>query len=316
MSPNICLIGGCGSSGTTLLAHLLDGIGDLRCSPEAYVFHHERLYRPGLDFKRELYRALAQLGPRLTVDVEGLKFTLVDPIFISSRDFFGLKSIYDEYDLFTAAGSISDLAGHLRANLARRHGFPDSFLWVDQTPKNALTAAPFLDAMPGATFIHLVRDGRDVVASLARRYAKEMPGHAREAYVRVGALRWSYDVSRGLLARGRPGYLEVRYEDLTAEPLRCINRMLEHVERGPIDAAELRQKKSYAAEHFPLQFLGGTKPSWGANPTEEVTTRSVGRWRTDLSADEQARLGTLEFEIAGVGHPLRFAELLAELAYT
>lgn len=315
MDSNICLIGGCGSSGTTLLAHLLDGIGDLRCSPEAWVFHHERLYGAGPDFKRELYRALAQLGPRLTVDVAGLKHTLVEPIFISARDFFGLKTIYDEYDLFAAVDSVPDLVRHLMANMARRHAFPDPFLWVDQTPKNALAARPFLEALPGAKFIHLLRDGRDVVASLARRYASESPGGSREAYVRIGALRWCYDVSRGLQARALPGYLEIRYEELTADPLRWINVMLGHMGRAPIDAAGLRTKRSYAAEHFPLQFLGGGKPTWSASPLEAVTTRSVGRWRTELADDEQALLGSFEFQVSGVDQPLRFDRLLAELGY-
>jgi hypothetical protein len=315
MDANIGLIGGCGSSGTTLLAHLLDGIGDLRCSPEAYVFHHERLYAHDLDFKRELYRALAQLGPRLTLDVLGLKHTLVDPIFISSRDFFGLKTVYDEYDLFAAVDSFAGLAEHLMANMVRRHGFPDPFVWVDQTPKNVLTARLFLEALPSAKFIHLLRDGRDVVASLARRYASELPGGTRAAYVHVGALRWCYDVSRGLKARGLPGYLEVRYEDLTADPVHWINVILAHLGRAPIDAAGLRAKRSYAAEHFPLQFLGGNKPTWSASPLEAVTTRSVGKWRTDLSSDEQALLGTLEFQVAGVAQPLCFDRLLAALNY-
>jgi hypothetical protein len=314
MDTDICLIGGCGSSGTTLLAHLLDGIGDLRCSPEAYVFHHARLYR-GTDFKRELYRSLAQFGPRLTIDVLGLKHSLVDPIFISSRDFFGLTTIYDEYELFASVDSVAALGGHLKVNMGKRHGFPTGFLWVDQTPKNVLAAREFLESVPGATFIHLIREGRDVVASLARRYANEMPGGSREAYVRIGALRWCYDVSHGLRARGLPGYLEIRYEELARDPVGGINSILRHLQRPEIDADGLRRKKSYAAEHFPFQFLGGSKPSWSSSPTDAVTTRSVGKWRTELSEEEQAFLSTAEFEVQGVDRPLRFHDLLSELAY-
>jgi hypothetical protein len=312
--PGLCLIGGCGSSGTTLLAHLLDGIGDLRCSPEAYVFHHERLYE-ARDFKRELYRALSQLGPRVVFEVEDLKHVLVPPIFISGRDFFALTTIDDEYDLFRAVDSVAALARHLKANLEKRHGFARPFVWVDQTPKNVLAAARFLDALPEARFVHLIRDGRDVVASLAKRYAHETPGKSRSAYLKVAAVRWCYDVSRGRQARGRTGYLEIRYEDLAREPLATVNRVLDHLGRPSVDAAQLASKKSYAAEHFPFQFLGGLKPSWSAHPTEAVTTRAVGKWREELAPDELSMLLGAELEAAaGVG-PLRFAELLAELQY-
>jgi hypothetical protein len=314
MDPDLCLIGGCGSSGTTLLAHLLDGIGDLRCSPEAYVFHHESLY-DSRDFKRELYRALSQLGRRVIWEIEGVRHLLVPPIFISGRDFFALNTIDDEYDLYRDVDSVDALARHLKNNMERRHGFPRPFLWVDQTPKNVLVAVRFLEALPEARFVHLIRDGRDVVASLAKRYAHETPGKSRATYLEVGAMRWCYDVSRGLAARGRPGYLEIRYEDLTADPLASINRILSHLGRPSIDAAGLREKKSYAAEHFAFQFLGGPKPSWSAHPADAVTTRSVGKWRQELGSEELSMLLAAELTPPDGSGPLRFAELLKRLDY-
>jgi hypothetical protein len=313
MNPEVCLIGGCGSSGTTLLAHLLDCIGDLRCSPEAFVFHHRALYGAS-DFKRELYRSLAQLGPRLVFEVDGLNHSLVHPIFISARSFFGMWTLDDEYDLYSSVGSIAELVEHLKKRMQKRHGFPHPFLWVDQTPKNALVAPLFLSSLRGAKFIHLIRDGRDVAASLAKRYAHELPHKSRDTYLKVGALRWCYDVSRALMARGMPGYLEVRYEELTTDPLGTVNLILRHLEREEIDAAGLERKRSYAAESFPFAFLGGPKPSWGASPTEPVTPRSVGSWRRELSGDELALLSEAEFNVEGAG-PLRFSELLGQLAY-
>jgi hypothetical protein len=314
MDPNLCLIGGCGSSGTTLLAHLLDGIGDLRCSPEAYVFHHANLYRAE-DFKRELYRALAQQGAKVVFRRDGLEHCLVHPIFIAARDFLGLKTIYDEYDLFTSVDSMGTLAQYLKGRMETRHGFPHHFLWVDQTPKNVLTAALFLESLPGARFIHIIRDGRDVVASLAKRYAHESPGRSRENYVTIGALRWCHDVSWGMKARGLTGYLEVRYEDLTTQPLKWINVMLRHLDREEIDADRFQSKRSYAAEHFPFEFLGGPKPSWDASPTGPVTTRSVGKWRKELSPEDLSLLEAVEFEGLGDVGTLHFRELLAQLNY-
>jgi hypothetical protein len=162
VNPGVCLIGGCGSSGTTLLAHLLDCIGDLRCSPEAYVFHHRTLYEAS-GFKRELYRSLAQGGPRLVFDVQGFKYALVPQIFLSARAFFAIQTLDDEYELFRDTGSLPELVSQLKSLMERRHGSLHPFLWVDQTPKNALVAPLFLSSLPGAKFVHLIRDGRDVV---------------------------------------------------------------------------------------------------------------------------------------------------------
>jgi Sulfotransferase family len=311
---DIGLIGGCGSSGTTLLAHLLDGIGDLRCSPEAYVFHQQRLYSGG-DFKRELYRALSQLSPRVVYEAGGLKHVLVPPTFIAARDFFGLTTVDDEYELYRSADSMTALVSHLKANMERRHGFTAPFLWIDQTPKNVLTAATFLDSIPGGRFIHLIRDGRDVVASLAKRYAVETPGRSRTDYLKVGAMRWCYDVSHGLRARGQPGYLERRYEDLAADPLTSVNAILRHLGRPGVDESGLREKKSYAAEHFPFLFLGGEKPSWSAQPTDAVSTRAVGKWRHELGEEELSMLVDTELDGGADVGRFRFGELLEKLGY-
>jgi len=310
----VCLIGGCGSSGTTLLAHLLDGIHDIRCSPEAYIFHHRRLF--GSDhFQRELYRALAQLSPKWHYDVAGWSFPLVPPLFISGRAFFGLKTIYDEYDLFAASPTFAGLVAWLKRKMVEVHGFPEGFLWVDQTPKNVYGALGFLESFPDGKFVHLIRDGRDVIASLARRYALEFPGKSRRTYLSAGALRWCVDVSHGLKARGKPGYLEVRYEDLVGDPLKWVNVILDHVGRPEIDDTEFRNKQSYAAENFPKLFLGGDKPSWGANPSEGVNTSSVGRWRRDLDQEEMDAILSWSFEWRQGSEQAGTESLLRDLGY-
>jgi len=64
-----------------------------------------------------------------------------------SRDFFGLSTVDDEYDLYRSADSMAALIRPLKENLERRHGFTQPFLWIEQTPKNVLAAATLLVAL-------------------------------------------------------------------------------------------------------------------------------------------------------------------------
>lgn len=47
----------------------------------------------------------------------------------------------------------------------RKSGKPD---WVETTPKNLLRSVELDEFMPGVRFIHMVRDGRDVISSVIR----------------------------------------------------------------------------------------------------------------------------------------------------
>jgi hypothetical protein len=43
-------------------------------------------------------------------------------------------------------------------------------MWIDTTPINLFRSREIADFLPGAKFIHMVRDGRDVIASVVREH--------------------------------------------------------------------------------------------------------------------------------------------------
>ena len=89
----------------------------------------------------------------------------------------------------------------IRAGLA-----PTSTRWSEKTPKNVLFAGRALDYLgPGARFICIVRDGRDVVTSRHRS--------APERYW-VEPERWIADVEAGRAIENHPRVHTLRYEDL------------------------------------------------------------------------------------------------------
>ena len=183
-------------------------------------------------------------------------------------------------------------------DVTRRIGLVGARRGVEQTPETAFVIRAAHRAFPDATVIHLVRDGRDVVASLlergwlnAERQGSDDAGQeygarvrfwveperseefARASDARRAAWAWRRYVGA---ARAANDVLEVRYERLARDPTAIAGEL----------AAVLEVPST------PL-----------ARSLQAVHEHSIGRYRRDLT---HAQLADVEAE---AGH------LLAELGY-
>jgi Sulfotransferase family len=182
----------------------------------------------------------------------------------------------------------------------RRLAFVQHLRGVEQTPETSFVVVAALAAYPGATALHVVRDGRDVVCSLLERgwLSAGRGGHddagagygayprfwvepeRRAEFERVSDARraaWAwrrYVTSAQQAPAGRT--VELRYEDLVADPAAAAARV----------GGGLHLDPGLLSEAF-----------------ESAHTNSVGRWRQDLTPEQ---LADVEAE-AG--------DLLAELGY-
>jgi hypothetical protein len=112
--------------------------------------------------------------------------------------------------------------------------------WIDHTPRYALIVETLAEAFPGASFIHILRDGREVVHSMLN-FADAAPNPAVGRFLRRD-VPWATDM-RGACEEWRDHVeaaiafcqehidraMVVRYEDLVAEPqeaFRKIHRFL------------------------------------------------------------------------------------------
>ena len=182
----------------------------------------------------------------------------------------------------------------------RRLAFVQHLRGVEQTPETSFVVVAALAAYPGATALHVVRDGRDVVCSLlergwlsAGRGGHDDAGAGYGAYPRFwveperraefeqvsdarrAAWAWRRYVTS---ARRAPSErtVELRYEDLVADPTEAAARVSSGLHLDP----------GLLSEAF-----------------ESAHTNSVGRWRQDLTPEQ---LTDVEAE-AG--------DLLADLGY-
>lgn len=91
--------------------------------------------------------------------------------------------------------------------------------WADSTPEHGLHIPEIRRQFPGAKFIHMIRDGRDVAASLAKLgFIRPFTRHHDEPW-RASAAYWDWIVGR-IREYGRAGdgdYLEVRFPDLLGD---------------------------------------------------------------------------------------------------
>lgn len=171
--------------------------------------------------------------------------------------------------------------------------------WIEKTPNNVRAIDRLLTWYPNARFIHVIRDGRDVMCSL-RHHPRErvvngeiIPVQSNNP-IEKSATRWLNDTTMGLAFQNHPRCLEVRYETLVRDPETEMKRVCsfigEDYEPGMLDHTVEATKRSGQN----MNNAGAARP---------ITPKSVGRWVSDLREDERG----VFVDIAG--------ELLIALGY-
>ena len=208
-APGRTFLVGCPRSGTTLLQSLLFGHPDVISFPETFFFIHAlndqgKLHRLGLASvgARRGLESLAQLG-------------LIHPC--HRHRWAAVRTERSCARIFTAA---------LDGAAARA----DNALWLEKTPSHLHRVAAIESYVPRAKFVHMVRRGTAVVASLydvTHRHA-EAWGGPRD--IDDCARRWRHDVRLSLVHAGKPNHAFVAYEDLVADPDAVLMRLCRFLE--------------------------------------------------------------------------------------
>lgn len=202
---------GCPRSGTTLIQAMLAGHGAMTSFPETNFFHFAcRSSRRGffsrLSKRRCFEKALFETLRRLDrSDLGGMV----------PRSVRGFKEYADAYR-------------RVLDRIAIERGVRN---WLEKTPEHLHYLDLIAETIPDARFIHIVRNGSNVVASLARSVA-EGP---REWNWPVGDLdhyikRWNFDVEITLKAQANSRHHVVFYESLLGRPEEELRRVCDFLD--------------------------------------------------------------------------------------
>lgn len=170
----------------------------------------------------------------------------------------------------------ADVLAHLRQELPRTvRAFyadlaPEATFWGDKNPFYGTDDGVLetIDQLfPGARYVHLVRDGRDVVTSLHRRRG---PDGKRWATFDHGHTLWlhSLEVANAHAERVGDRYFQLRYEDLIADDVGKVKEVFTHL--GLVPSAEtLEYAGQQQAERTPLSTPTRTLDDVGGSAWED-----------------------------------------------
>ncbi len=249
---------GSASSGTTLLSVILDRHLTLACGPELYAFDKHQIYRPYDSFLENL--------------PDWLRYGMVSDGQVNTREFFFNRDAYftdtDKIIQYAQRShSLRDFFDYFFTDYLRRR---NKQRWIEKTGSNAYCLDRILKMYPHAHIIHMVRDGRDVCSSLKKR--NNTMFHA--------ASHWLYNVSAAIRWRKDHRYFEVRYEDFVSDPEKTISKICNHIDVAFDPRMLQADKDSYWQKHS----TNNIHQSWQTSPFDsDISTRSVGRYRNDMS---------------------------------
>jgi hypothetical protein len=147
--------------------------------------------------------------------------------------------------------------------------------WVEATPAHLMYIDEIRQAVPDALIVHVIRDGRDCALSYERQgWIATLPWD-RSRRVGVAALFWEWMVRNGR-AHGQKAagkYLEVKFEDLVADPAAMLERVGRFIDHD-LDYDRIRQDPVHALRKPNTSFRG-----------EQGDFKPVGRWQRSSSGD-------------------------------
>jgi hypothetical protein len=239
-------VGGVPRSGTTLLRVILDTHPNIHCGTELRV----------VQALANLWTAADRTGQPLLTEAYGV-------------DDLRLRAIFSELIL-------AFLEPAWRAS-----GKPRT---AEKTPWNLLVFPELHRLFPASPLVHVIRDGRDVVASRLERDRATSGAQALDtvALAAKRAQEWVDAMVLRSRMRSDPdlasGYYEIRYEELVVSPEAALRNLFAFLDE-PFEPAVLDF-------HHVSREVSGSEEWSAANVRRPIFESSIGRWRQSLDARE------------------------------
>jgi len=259
---------GAGRSGNTLLRRILQAHTEIHIPPETYVLGKTiRAFRRNNHLRWEdlvhLTLSIFEHHSEFeTFEIEPLQ-KLSEALISTPKEKRSLAFILNNFYLHHAS------CHHISFNR-----------WGDKTPMNTFCLERIKSVFPDAQFIHIIRDGCDVVSSYLRA--------GIYSSVQDAAMRWekSIKLASSFCHKHSKCCIGVRYEDLVFYPESIVMEICEFLE---IDFQE-----EMLALHVTSGSLGDVQRySHHSNVLKPITAANIGKGRILMSKKEQEELQKL-----------------------
>jgi len=290
-------MGGCGSSGTTLLIHLLSRHPDIVSGPEFNLFNHYELYNIEYLKKHQMRMLDYKCKPSGYIDTGA---------FMTYREHYGLdQEMISRW--INEANTLEDFIYSVCQHMREKFSAP---YFLEKSPTNIYCFKHISANFPEIPLIHVIRDGRDVVSSLMKRGFN----------LYAAGSRWLYDTLYGISMRGTPNYMEVRYETLVTQPEETLATIYRHLGFDP-DAKQNDETTTNEASVYNEDWTARDTPKiWNQTPSDPISTESIGKYKQALSFSEIQILNRIKINSHyipdNLSHISTFSTLLEHLEYS
>ncbi|MGA9526778.1 MAG: sulfotransferase [Terriglobales bacterium] len=269
---------GCDRSGTTFLYHTLLSAGGFA------IYHTESNAFNLLGFR---FGDLSRRKNRRAM----LDQWLHSKLFHRS----GLTREEIESSILNDCRNPGDFLRILMDTIARKQG---AVRWADCTPPHLLYVPIIKKLIPDALVVHIIRDGRDVTASLNRiGWIRPLPWDKKRPLI-PPALYWRWMVGKGRKYGAQLGadYMEIHYEDVVEHPRESLARIGAFIDHD-LDY-------DYIHQHA-MGSVVTPNSSFSADKEKEKAASPIGRWKTVLSPQQIIQVECVIGELLQeTGYPL------------
>ena len=245
LGNNIVFIVGCPRSGTTWLRMLLASDPSIHSGAESYIFAW-------------------YIGSQLRnwhKDVERTSTKIGMSTYMKESEFlFALRQYMESL--------LKPMVNDLR----------DGEIFVEKTPEHALYIKEIAELLPKCKFVHILRDGRDVVSSLLA-ISKQTVGSWAPHSARIAAKMWTdYVLGVRKSSKNIPSnqFYELRYEDLHKATIETLKPIFEFMEVEWQEEIMINAVKRLNANVPGLKKVGFAKKA------------APGGWKEELSPTQKA----------------------------
>lgn len=154
-------------------------------------------------------------------------------------------------------------------------------VWLEKTPRHLYYLSDISRTLPSAKFIHILRNGSDVVASLYET-THQYPGlWGGERSIDSCIDRWIKDIALSSQYQGKRNHLIVRYEELIEDPETSLRKLLVFV--------DIPFAKSILTDYrYASRKVVASSEAWKASVQDRIQDTRNCKFRRVFAPEKQA----------------------------